>query len=197
MLPHMAIFQIPWHGGLQFKLDALKYRQMSCFMALVRGRDSGSVAPDPDNGSPVIAYTTSSFDRASLRVGLVAIAKICYMQGAMELLPMVSGLPCYRSDLPVHGRTLDDADFADWITHLEAADLNSSSGTYGSAHQMGSCCMSTSPTTGVVDQDGKVWDVENLYVADASVFTSSSGVNPMVTIMSIADRIARGISKQM
>ncbi|KAI2778639.1 long-chain fatty alcohol dehydrogenase [Daldinia loculata] len=197
MLPPAAIFQVPWHGGLQFKLDALKYRHMNCFMALIRDRDSGRVTPNPDDGSPVIAYTTSSFDRANLMVGLVAIAKICYMQGAIELLPMVSGLPCYRSDLPVHERTLDDADFAEWLNRLEAADLSSSSDTFGSAHQMGSCCMSTSPTTGVVNEDGKVWDTENLYVADASVFPSGSGVNPMITVMAIADHIARGISKQM
>jgi choline dehydrogenase-like flavoprotein len=35
--------------------------------------------------------------------------------------------------------------------------------------------------------------VHGLYVADASVFPTSSGVNPMITIMAIADHIARGI----
>jgi choline dehydrogenase-like flavoprotein len=35
--------------------------------------------------------------------------------------------------------------------------------------------------------------VKNLFVADASVFPTSSGVNPMLTIMAIADHVARGI----
>jgi choline dehydrogenase-like flavoprotein len=67
----------------------------------------------------------------------------------------------------------------------------------GSAHQMGTCRMSSDPRKGVVDARGKVWDVEGLYVADASVFPSASGVNPMVTNMGIADYISRGMAEEM
>ncbi|KAI1081402.1 long-chain fatty alcohol dehydrogenase [Whalleya microplaca] len=194
MLPHAAMFQVPWHSGLQFKMDALKYRQMNCFMALTRDKDSGSVVPNPEDGSPIVDYTPSAFDSANLSVGLAAIAKICYIQGAMELLPMVPNFPCFRCSEPVHNRNIEDANFADWVSRLEAADLKPSAGSiFGSAHQMGSCRMSTSPEAGVVDELGKVWATDNLYIADASVFPSGSGVNPMLTIMAIADHIARGI----
>ena len=47
----------------------------------------------------------------------------------------------------------------------------------------------------MVDERGKVWGVEGLYVADASVFPSASGVNPMVTNMAISDWISRGVAK--
>jgi choline dehydrogenase-like flavoprotein len=40
-----------------------------------------------------------------------------------------------------------------------------------------------------------VWGTEGLYVADASVFPSASGVNPMVTNMAIADWISRGVAE--
>ncbi|KAI8966137.1 long-chain fatty alcohol dehydrogenase [Daldinia sp. FL1419] len=196
-LPHTTVFQIPWHSGLEFKLAALKHRQMNCFMSIIRDRDTGTISLSPDDGGPVVSYAPSAFDRKSLITGLVGIAKLCYIQGALELLPTVAGLPCYRSDLPVQDRSLDDADFVAWLARLEAASLNPSSAILCSGHQMGSCRMSTSPTTGVVNEDGKVWDTENLYVADASVFPTSSGVNPMITIMAIADHIARGISKKM
>jgi len=62
---------------------------------------------------------------------------------------------------------------------------------------MGTSRMSTRPENGVVDPKGKVWGVENLYVSDASVFPSASGVNPMVTNMAISDWISRGISKEL
>lgn len=174
-------------------MDALKYRQMNCFISLARDRDSGSVNPNPDDGRPVVTYTPSSFDRANMVVGLVATAKLCYIQGATELLPMMPNFPCFRSNKPAHDRSIEDADFADWLSRLQAAHPNVSAGTFGCAHQMGTCRMSTSPTTGVVNEHGKVWGTENLYVADASVFPSASGANPMLTTMAIADHIARGI----
>ncbi|KAI1455749.1 long-chain fatty alcohol dehydrogenase [Annulohypoxylon moriforme] len=197
MLPNTAMWHVPWRNGLQFKLDALKYRRMNAFMTLVRDRDTGSVTENPDDGSPVIDYTVSPFDRSNLVVGLVAIAKICYVQGAMELLPMAPGVPPFTCTKPVHGRDVNDPDFAKWVARLQAADLKPSASVFGCAHQMSTCRMSSSPAGGVVDEHGKVWGTENLYIADASVFPSASGVNPMVTIMAIADRIARGVSQEM
>ncbi len=48
----------------------------------------------------------------------------------------------------------------------------------------------------VVGETGESHDVKGLYVADASAFVTSSGVNPMITIMAIADHVARGIAAQ-
>ena len=42
----------------------------------------------------------------------------------------------------------------------------------------------------VVNPDNEAWDTKGLFVADASVFPSASGVNPMLTIMGIAHRAA-------
>jgi choline dehydrogenase-like flavoprotein len=42
----------------------------------------------------------------------------------------------------------------------------------------------------VVNTDGEAWDVKNLYVADGSVLPSSLGVNPQLTVMAMATRIA-------
>ena len=49
----------------------------------------------------------------------------------------------------------------------------------------------------MVDPKGKVWRVEGLYVADASVFPSASGVNPMVTNMAVCDMISRGVTREL
>lgn len=44
--------------------------------------------------------------------------------------------------------------------------------------------MGTNPRKSVVDPRGRVWGTDNLYVADASIFPSSSGVNPMSVLSS-------------
>jgi choline dehydrogenase-like flavoprotein len=50
--------------------------------------------------------------------------------------------------------------------------------------------MGASARTSVVDAEHQVWGIRGLYVADASVFPSASGVNPMLTVMAIAHRAA-------
>ncbi len=68
--------------------------------------------------------------------------------------------------------------------------------SYVSFHQMGTAAMGRDARTSVVDDVGQSHDVRGLYVADGSVFPTSSGVNPMLTIMAIADHGARGMEDQ-
>jgi choline dehydrogenase-like flavoprotein len=58
---------------------------------------------------------------------------------------------------------------------------------------MGSARAGTDAKTSVCDPHGRVRGVSNLYVADASLFPTSVGVNPMVTVMAMATRIARAV----
>ena len=55
-----------------------------------------------------------------------------------------------------------------------------------SAHQMGTCRMGSDARSAVCDSRGEVFGVRGLFVADASAFPGSSGVNPMITIMAVA-----------
>jgi choline dehydrogenase-like flavoprotein len=59
----------------------------------------------------------------------------------------------------------------------------------GVAHQGGTCRFGTDPQTSVVDVNCKAHDLDNLYVVDASIFPSSSSVNPALTIMANALRV--------
>lgn len=54
---------------------------------------------------------------------------------------------------------------------------------------MGSNQMGSKPTNSVVDPRARVWGSECLYVADASVFPTASGVNPMLTVRCICARL--------
>lgn len=58
------------------------------------------------------------------------------------------------------------------------------------AHACGTCRMAPSAESGVVNPNGQVFGVENLYIADASIFPTSSGVNPSLTVAACALKIA-------
>jgi choline dehydrogenase-like flavoprotein len=60
----------------------------------------------------------------------------------------------------------------------------------GSQHPLGTCRMGTSPHHAVVDPDGQTFEVRGLYVADGSILPTSLGVNPQLSIMAMATRIA-------
>ena len=63
-----------------------------------------------------------------------------------------------------------------------------------SRHVMGTLRMGADPATSVVDPRGKFHEVDNLYACDGSVFVTSSGWNPTLTLMAVSARIAHGIA---
>jgi len=64
-------------------------------------------------------------------------------------------------------------------------------------HPLGGCHMGKTAADGVVDQYGRVFDYDGLYVADASIIPTSLGVNPSLTISTLALRIADKIISEI
>ena len=67
----------------------------------------------------------------------------------------------------------------------------------GTAHQAGTCRFGTDPTTSVLDLDCKADEMDNLYVTDASFFPSIGAVNPTLTIIANALRVADRIKERL
>ncbi|MHC8411816.1 FAD-dependent oxidoreductase [Pseudomonas sp. Hz4] len=65
------------------------------------------------------------------------------------------------------------------------------------AHHMGTTRMATSPEFGVVDENCKVFGVENLYVAGSSVFATGGACNPTMPLLQLALRLADYLNHQM
>jgi choline dehydrogenase-like flavoprotein len=207
MIPSLAMSLTNYSSGLDFKKLALKFRHMSGVFSLARDRDTGRIYPDPATGVPRVEYTPSPFDTGNIMEGFIALAKICYVEGATEIhtgLPGVSPFirePEGGSATPAGAEDMDpgvtDPRFVAWLKEVQRAGNKPPGAIYASAHQMGSNRMSVREKDGVVDPKGRVWGTENLYVSDASVFPSASGVNPMITNMAISDWISRNISKEL
>ncbi len=62
---------------------------------------------------------------------------------------------------------------------------------------MGSCRMSGSPNQGAVSPSGELYGMKKLFVSDASVFPTASGVNPMITTYSMAHSIAQSLKENL
>ncbi|KAG4442836.1 hypothetical protein IFR05_001717 [Cadophora sp. M221] len=199
MMPSWCLTFLNWNNGLDWKLHALKYRHMNSFISIVRDRDTGRVYKDPDSGAARIDYTPSAFDRAHALEGAIALAKIQFVMGASEIHVCIAGTPPFIRANPGRDETSDEttARFETWLEDVKKAGNQPPAGIFASAHQMGTCRMSRRANMGVVDMRGKVWDTEGLYVSDASVFPSASGVNPMITNMAISDWISRELSKDI
>ena len=68
--------------------------------------------------------------------------------------------------------------------------------TLFSAHQMGGCAMGGDPRTSVVNARGRHHELENLWITDGSIFPTSLGVNPQLSIYAHARLFATEIAKQ-
>lgn len=201
-----------WESGADFKTLALKYRHANGFIIVARDRDTGRIYKDAVDGRPRIEYTPSAFDRKHIMEGNIAVAKICYVTGATEIHAAITGVkPFIRNPEDAAGSSsqppspldssedpgITDPRFSAWLEELQRIGNAPPEATFPLAHQMGSNRMSVKQADGVVDPKGRVWGTEGLYVSDASIFPSASGVNPMVTNMAISDWISRGIVREI
>ncbi|HEY2899543.1 MAG TPA: GMC family oxidoreductase, partial [Polyangia bacterium] len=81
------------------------------------------------------------------------------------------------------------------IARIAAAPFGPNRHTLFSAHQMGGCAMGGDPSTSVVSARGKHHQFENLWIADGSIFPTSLGVNPQLSIYAHARLFAAEIAK--
>jgi choline dehydrogenase-like flavoprotein len=70
-------------------------------------------------------------------------------------------------------------------------------GISGVAHQNGTVRFGTDPSTSALDLDCKLHELDNVYVADSSFFVSSTAVNPTLTIIANALRVAETVASRL
>jgi choline dehydrogenase-like flavoprotein len=159
----------------------------SAIIALTRDATGGRVLVRRD-GSAVIRYAPGSAERRLLARGIAAATRVHLAAGADEILTLhTRPITFRRSAAP----TAAEIDALCERIMRERVDGNWS--MLFSAHQMGTCRMGDDPRAAVCDERGQVYGVRGLYVADASLFPGSSGVNPMITVMALAYCVADSI----
>jgi choline dehydrogenase-like flavoprotein len=66
-----------------------------------------------------------------------------------------------------------------------------------SAHVMGGCALAPVPELGVTRPDGRHWQLDNLSIHDGSLFPTSIGANPQLSIYGLVTRLASGLARQL
>ncbi len=101
------------------------------------------------------------------------------------------------------GRTFATANIgrirvAEWLLDDQAEIAGFPEGERGAGfHHIGTTRMGHSPKDGVVDKDGKVFGMDNLYIAGSSVFTTGGHVPPTFTIVQLALRLANHLDTKL
>jgi choline dehydrogenase-like flavoprotein len=119
------------------------------------------------------------------------VARITYASHPFEL----AASNHYRARLAA---ILDEMG-AEWTVTTSSPDASFPYGGFispvpNSKHVMGTTRMGTDPATSVVDAYGRLHDVPNVIVADSSVFVTSSGYGPTLTLVALALRAGRALA---
>ncbi|MFN2612355.1 MAG: GMC family oxidoreductase N-terminal domain-containing protein [Solirubrobacterales bacterium] len=143
-------------------------------------RSEGRVGLRAD-GTLRLSYQLTREEARKIHFGIARAAEIHFAAGAREVYPQVGPVAV----IP-RGRLAD----------FEAIELKPSDLRLEAFHPMGTARMGADSGWGVTGPDGAVHGVEGLYLVDASLLPSSIGVNPMLTILAVASRVAQGIAER-
>jgi choline dehydrogenase-like flavoprotein len=141
-----------------------------------------------------VTYRVSGKDKRTLTKGLIQAYHMLAAAGATRLVPPQFGLSAVDIDPALGTR---DPRFVELMRTIETEGVEQSRAGLFSAHQMGTCRMHGVKSEGVVRPTGESWDVGNLYICDASVFPTSSGVNPMLTVLAMSQCIAAHANRRL
>ena len=136
------------------------------------------------DGSPVLDYPLTDFVMDGARRAFLSMAEIQFAAGAREVLPV--------HEMATRTTTWPQAKAA--ILALPMKPLLT---RVVSAHVMGGCAMGGSEQLGSVRPDGQHWHLDNLSVHDGSLFPTSIGANPQLSIYGIVNRLATHLAKRL
>jgi choline dehydrogenase-like flavoprotein len=178
--PSLVALGLPSHGRDLGQVMG-EYNHMITAGCLIEDTGSGRVRNIPGLG-PQVFYQLTDHDAARVRRGIALTAELMFAAGARRILLPFDGAPEVR----------DPAGLQD----LLARPVPKQSMELFTVHLMGTARMSEDPRRGVVDSFGAFHGVPGLFVADASLFPTPIGVNPMETIMALVTRNAQRLIEQ-
>ncbi|KAI7863689.1 hypothetical protein BDF14DRAFT_1841216 [Spinellus fusiger] len=181
-----------WRGAVAHKEIMMKYRNASPSLVLLRDKHPKACVKYDENNNHLFEYELSKHDEKSIVIGVMHSCKVLVAAGARSIMVSQGNIDPFVFNDDEESR-VDNPRFKEWLDAMVKFGYPTDSSIVLSAHQMGTCRMGISPDVSVTKPTGETWEVKNLYVADASLFPTSSGVNPMVTVEAIALHVADSI----
>ena len=186
---HPVIFASTVAGyGVDHAALLRQFPQTHVLLALLRDgfhedAPGGTVGVRSD-GSASLDYPLTGFVLDGARRALLSMAEIQFAAGARQVLP-------------VHELARPYTRWQDAREAILSLPMKPLLTKFMSAHVMGGCGMAASERQGVARPDGRHWQVANLSVHDGSLFPTSIGANPQLSIYGIVNRLAQGLTREL
>ncbi len=186
---HPVLFATTMTGfGAEHRRRMLDFAHKQATIALLRDgfheRSPGGRVELRDDGSPVLDYPLDDFVLEGGRRALLSMAEIQFAAGA-------------RTVQPAHELSAAYPSWREARKAIAALPMKPLLARVVSAHVMGGCRFGVDAARGVVDPDGVHWQWRNVSVHDGSLFPTSIGANPQLSVYGFAARLASGLAQRL
>ncbi len=137
-----------------------------------------------DDGTPVLDYPLNAYLFDGVRRAFRAMVELQFAAGAQRVIP-------------VHGNAAPFASLKDARAAIDGFALAPLVTPVVSAHVMGGCPLGPDPQRAVVDPAGRHHHLANLHVLDGSLFPTSIGANPQLSIYAVVAKLAAGLAPSL
>jgi choline dehydrogenase-like flavoprotein len=175
---------LPFTTAAEHKRTMARFRHGCSSIALLRDRGHGRVTIDHAGMSVPTYALIDELDLRNAAKGIDAQLRLHEAAGATQITAVAAGAPTWRWGDDVHA----------FSARIQQIPLRAGGWTLFSAHQMGTCRMGVDRGTSVAGPWGELHDVKGVWIGDGSAFPTSSGTNPMITIMALAHRNAEAVA---
>ncbi len=168
-------------AGAEITQSMDKLDRTQCMIALLRDgfheESQGGVVELGDQGQPVLDYPINDYLLEGVRRALNVMLEMQFATGA-------------KTARPAHKQARHYASWKEAKAAVAELDVAPHKATIGSAHVMGGCPMGDDPARSVTNSDGKFHHLDNLYIMDGSLFPTSIGSNPQLSIYGLTHKLA-------
>lgn len=158
----------------------LRWRDSVTLAIMGSDHESEGGHVDEVMGEAVLRYQTATSTTNAIQRGIAHAAELLLAIGCDEIFASVRGAGILRS--------MDD------VRAFREKTFKRSAFSLGSVHPMATVPFGDDPETSALDPNLQVHGIRGLYVPDASCFPTSLGVNPQITVMAFARRLALFLS---
>lgn len=190
--PGLSALAFPWEGGRAHKDSMRRLDRGANTIVLVRDWGEGRVTID-SHGEPVFDYRLHPRDGRNLTLGLQEAAKIHRAAGATR----ISTLHLRDVSVGDGSRPVRPAEMDSFLEAIRRAGVAPNRLALFTAHPMGSARAGLDPRTSTANPTGECHGVRDLWIGDGSILPTAPGVNPMISIMSVAMRTAEFIRERL
>lgn len=187
LLPGVFATMLGVHGELlRESMAKLPYTQatMSILRDGFHAESQGGQVELDEFGRPVLDYPVSDYLAEGIRRAVEANLRIQFAAGAKEAKACHTGASWHNS-------------FDAAKEELDQLEMMPGKVGISSAHLMGGCAMGRDAQNSVTDSAGRFRGLENLSIHDGSLFPTSLGVNPQLTIFALTLKLANQLANEL